>query len=214
MNWLPALILQVIMIGLGVGYATQVPWVIHLFEFLSDAKKRGGYLFSFTAGAIAAGFLSEVFRVYFVDGGKWKKHHLIDMVFKMGLMGGVSVMTDCFYKLQSDWFGSGTDWVTLHKKVAADMLGYSIFIAGPIQCLLFAWKHEHFSWSATFKKIIPLPAFICNQFIPLSLSNVCFWLPIVYVIYSMPILLQMPLNLIAATIWGILIITVSNESRR
>ncbi len=135
------------------------------------------------------------------------------MVFKMALMGGVSVMTDCFYRLQLIWFGSGTDWMTLHKKVIVDMFGYSIFVAGPVQCILFSWKHAGFSWKLTYQHAFPLGRFLGNHFVPLSVSNICFWLPIVYVIYSMPPLLQMPLNLIAATIWGILIVTVSNESR-
>ncbi len=213
LNWVPALILQLLMVIFGFSYQAEIPWTMTIFKFLAEAKESGGAFFSFIVGAVAAGIISEIFRVYCVDGGKWRREHLIDMLFKVLLMGGVSVMTDYFYRFQNDYFGSGTDWNTLHKKVFVDMCFYSLFITVPMNSLLFLWKEEGFSLKKTVALVFPMSSFLANRFLPLWVSNICFWLPIVYVIYSMPPLLQMPFNLIAVTIWGILIVTISKESR-
>lgn len=129
-------------------------------------------------------------------------------------MGGLGITTDYFYRMQSIWFGDGTDLGTLNLKVAVDMLGYSAFFTAPLQSLLFCWKENHFSWVGLKRDLHPWSEFLINRYLPFYLSNLCFWFPIVYVIYSMPPLLQMPLNLIAASIWGILIVTVSQESKK
>lgn len=68
-NWLPAVILQGIMVALGLGYYFDVVWILNFFEILQSWKQQGGYLFSFLAAALAAGWISEFFRVYFVDAG-------------------------------------------------------------------------------------------------------------------------------------------------
>lgn len=212
-NWLPALILQGVMIALGIGYWSEIEMIRVVFQEFQSWKEKGGYLFSILAAAFAAGFVSEVFRVYFVDGAQWRREHVDNIIFKCLLMGFLGMTTDYFYRLQGVWFGNGTDWMTLHKKVIVDMLGYSGLVTAPLQSVLFCWKEEGYSWSRARKKIFPLREFLGNRYIPFILSNLCFWLPIVYVIYSMPPLLQMPLNLIAASIWGILIVTVAQESR-
>ena len=214
LNWLPALILQLIMLLLGFCYSFEISWTHAFFKALSEAKAEGGFLFSFSVGALAAGVFSEFFRVYFVDFGQWRREHFIDMIFKIFLMGGLSVLTDFFYQFQNEWFGSGADWKTLHLKVFVDMCFYSLFLTVPMNSLLFLWKEEGFDLKKTREQLFPLSRFFTNRFLPLWISNVCFWLPIVYVIYSMPALLQMPFNLIAATIWGILIVTISKESRQ
>lgn len=214
LNWLPALILQMMMVGLGLCYQAQFTWALSIFKLLSEAKKWGGIYFSFIVGALAAGVLSEVFRVYFVDAGRWRREHLVDMLFKVFLMGGVSVMTDYFYRFQTDWFGSGSDWNTLNKKVLVDVFIYSYLLTVPLNCTLFLWKEQGFDWGKTVRQMTPFSLFFTQRLLPLGISNLCFWVPIVYVIYSMPPLLQMPFNLIAATIWGILIVTISNESGR
>ncbi|MES2307392.1 MAG: hypothetical protein V4507_00890 [Verrucomicrobiota bacterium] len=47
LNWLPAVILQLMMIGLGMGYMAHNRVIIIFFEFLAREKSEGGYFFSF-----------------------------------------------------------------------------------------------------------------------------------------------------------------------
>ncbi len=212
-NWAPALVLQLVMIGIGFAYY-QIPSSHLIFDAVIRLKSFAGLWFSFVAGGIATGVVSEVFRVYLTDRGIWRRSHRVDLIFKFFFMGGMSVVTDLFYQGQAVVFGSEATWGVVTSKVMVDMFCYGLFITSPLQALCFLWKNEGFDWSRVWPKVRPWRKFLEDQILPLWVSCLAFWTPIVFVIYALPGLLQMPLNLVAAAIWGILIVTVTGETQK
>jgi hypothetical protein len=86
-----------------------------------------------------------------------------------------------------------------------DQFLYTPFLSNPMQTLTFLWKSEQFSFRRTVEKLRHFRQFYVLTVLPVLVSNWCFWIPMVILIYCFPTSLQLPLGILAVAIWSMLI---------
>jgi hypothetical protein len=206
-NFVPALFVQALMIGLVVAYF-YLPAAKPGFGVLTDWNVRGGLLFSFVAMGITVGGLTEISSVYLHNNGRWTGEDVGNMGFNFLVFGLLGVMNALFYQLQAQWFGTGRSPGTLATKTFVDQFLYTPFLSNPVQTLAFLWKSEQFSLRQTIEKMRHFQQFYVLTVLPVLVSNWCFWIPMVVVIYCFPTSLQLPLGILAVAIWSMLLATL------
>jgi hypothetical protein len=166
-------------------------------------QQAGGLFRTGLAAGFAGGVLSEVSSVYLIDGGRWTSRHLENMGFRFVIffLGGLVVAE--FYQWQAVWFGNGTSWRVLLPKVLVDQFVFSVFWSTSYQTVVFRWQALRFSGSALWKELDG--RFVTERMLPVLVTNWMFWIPGVTLVYAMPLILQMPLNIFATAIWSLLL---------
>ncbi|HYG82419.1 MAG TPA: hypothetical protein VD861_18630, partial [Pyrinomonadaceae bacterium] len=118
-NLIPALVIQTVVVAIVLAYYLHPPareWLAQLAEL----KRRGGYLFSFAAGALAGGLLPELLKVAVFQKGRVRRENLNDLVFGVCFWGLMGAMVDAVYRAQALMFGTRVDFVTVFKKTLVD----------------------------------------------------------------------------------------------
>jgi hypothetical protein len=206
-NFVPALFVQALMIGLVAAYF-YLPAAKLVFGVLTNWNVHGGLLFSFVAMGITVGGLTEISGVYLHNKGRWKGEDLGNIAFNFFVFGLLGVMNSLFYQLQAHWFGAGRSPGILATKTFVDQFLYTPFLSNPVQTLAFLWKSEQFSFRQTVEKMQHFQQFYVLTVLPVLVSNWCFWIPMVVVIYCFPTSLQLPLGILAVAIWSMLLATL------
>lgn len=175
-------------------------------SFLSSVGKwvhAGGLFRTGLAAGFAGGILSEVSLVYLGHRGQWNPMHVENMVFRFCVFFVSGIIVAIFYGWQAIWFGEGTSWRVLLPKVLVDQLIYSTFWSTPYQSILFRWQTLRYSAPRLWSELDG--TFIIQRMLPVLITNWMFWFPGVALVYSMPTILQMPLNIFATAIWSLLL---------
>ena len=175
-------------------------------------QQAGGIIRTGLVAGFAGGILSELSLVYFRDRGRWSSMHLENMVFRFVLFFFSGMMVGEFYKYQAIWFGDGLSWRILLPKILVDQGIYSVLWSTPFYSLTFRWQALRYSVSRLWNELNW--NFVVQRMLPVLVTNWMFWIPGVTLVYSMPLALQMPLNIFATAIWGILLAAVSNQEER
>ena len=94
-------------------------------------------------------------------------------------------------------------------KICVDQFGYNPFFAAPFGVLTYEWKNcgysreslrRTFSWNHYRDRIIPT-----------LLATWAVWIPLMAMIYSLPLALQFPLFSLALTFWVLLLTYMTNS---
>jgi hypothetical protein len=172
-------------------------------------QQAGGLVRTGLVAGFAGGILSELSLVYVRDRGHWNRAHVENMVFRFVLFFVSGMMVGEFYRYQAAWFGDGLSWRVILPKVLVDQFIYSVFWSTTYYSLTFRWQALRYSgrrlWSELNRN------FVVERMLPVLVTNWMFWIPGVTLVYAMPLALQMPLNIFATAIWGILLAEVSNQ---
>jgi hypothetical protein len=144
------------------------------------------------------------------DRGRWNLGHLENMAFRFTVFffGGLVVYE--FYQWQAVWFGDGVSWRVLLPKILVDQFIFSVFWSTSYQTMIFRWQALRYSgsrlWSELDRK------FVLERMLPVLVTNWMFWIPGVTLVYSMPLILQMPINIFATAMWSILLAGLSKSN--
>lgn len=209
-NFLPALVVQIGMVSLLLAYhhhdATR-----ELLNRLAAFRMRTGFLYASLSAMVAAAIIPELLRLFFFQRGRLQRHNLSNLAFTLPFWGLICITVDLFYQLQARMFGHGTDLMTLATKVSVDQFGYTAFFATPATCILYDWKHngyrlrgmrQAFTWPY-YRRVI----------FPVLFTNWCVWIPMITVIYCLPLPLQIPMFSLALSMW-VLLYTWMSERRQ
>jgi hypothetical protein len=205
-NLLPGLFIQALMALLVVGYYRQWPTTA-LLDFLAGRKRAWGIAFSFLASGIFGGILSEGCKIAFLQHGRWRRGNGEDLVFKFVLVGFCGICSDTFYLAMAHLLGTVVTPGVVLAKAALDQFVYSAFFSVPLVAIVTHWKNGGYRASAWAD--FRTAAFFTGQVIPLLITNWCFWGPLVFLLYALPLPLQLPLFLLALTVWGLLFVSVT-----
>jgi hypothetical protein len=174
-----------------------------ILSWYAGWQRAGGILRAGLAAGFAGGVLSEASRVYLSDRGRWNRSHAENMAFRFVIffLGGLVVTK--FYDYQAYWFGDGMTWRVLLPKVLVDQFIFSVFWSTTYQTLTFRWQALRYSGSHLWNELDG--SFVVERMLPVLITNWMFWIPGVTLVYSMPLILQMPLNIFATAIWSLLL---------
>ena len=200
--------LLVAMGAILVGYYFWPPFARAISAY-GEWQAAGGVLRTGLVAGFAGGVISELSVIYFRDGDRWKLRHVEDMIFRFVLffLGGMIVAV--FYDYQAFWFGQGHSLGTLAPKVLVDQFVFSVLWSTPYYALAFRWQGVRYSPARLWSEM--KPAFLFERMLPVLITNWMFWIPGVTIIYSMPLPLEMPLNIFGTAIWGVLLAALAKK---
>lgn len=207
-NFLPALVVQVCMLLLLIAYYKHTS-TKEALDQLADFKTRSGYFFVSGTAMIAAAIIPELLRILFFQKGRLQRRNLTNLIFTLPFWGFMAITVDLFYRAQAAMFGNGIDFQTIAIKVVVDQFAYAAMFASPVTCVLYDWKHNRYSLKGMSR--VFSQNYYRGTIFPVLFTNWCVWIPMICVIYCLPLPLQFPLFSLALSMW-VLIYTWMSES--
>lgn len=178
-------------------------------EWLAEVNRRGGVWAAAGVSAVAGGLLPELAKAATgaeIDWRRWRRDVGFNVVFFA--VSGAAVFV--FYALQARVFGTGNDWGTLGKKVAVDQFVFSVFWSTPFGLTAYALHQHHYNVIRAWPDINPMRIVVKAP--SLLLPTWAFWLPMVTMVYSMPVGLQFPLFACALAAWSLLLVFIATPA--
>lgn len=198
------------MLALFLAYVYHAP-TREAMERLAEFKQRTGYLYTVISAMIAGGVIPEILRIVFFQKGRAQTRNLGNLAFTLPFWGVMAVAVDLFYQLQARMFGTDVDFTTVVIKVLVDQLGYTAFFATPVTCILYDWKQSGYRARTLLQAF--RPGYYRTTALPVLITNWAVWIPLITILYCVPLSLQIPLFSLALSLW-VLLYTWISESRR
>ncbi|MEO7165802.1 MAG: Mpv17/PMP22 family protein [Spartobacteria bacterium] len=207
-NLVPALLLQALMLALLVGYYWS-PAVAQMLEALAQFKLRHGFTFVVLAAIAAGAIVPEIFLVLFFQRGRPNRRNLRNLLFTIPIWALDGSLVDLLYRGEAAWLGNVVTFPVVLGKIAIDQFGYNPLFAAPFGVLTYEWKNSGF----TFESLVR--AFTWEHYrekiVPTLLATWAVWIPVMAMIYSLPLSLQFPLFGLALVFWVLLLTYMTNS---
>ena len=207
-NAKPALIIQALMLALAVAYYTN-PATAGALHNLAEFKRVHGLPFVVVASVAAGALIPEVFLILFFQRGRPHLGNLRSLAFTIPVWGFDGSLVDLMYRAEAHWLGDVATVPVVLAKICLDQFGYNVFFAAPFGVLTYEWKNngmsaqpvrDLFTWRHYRDKIIPT-----------LLATWAVWIPLMAIIYSLPLALQFPLFALALSFWVLLLTYMTNR---
>jgi hypothetical protein len=207
-NAVPALIIQLLMLALLIAYYTSADFASALSR-LAEFKRTHGLLFVVLASVTAGALIPEIFLILFFQRGRANRRNLRNLFFTIPVWGFDGSLVDLLYRSEAHWFGDVVTLPVVCTKICVDQFGYNPFFAAPFGVLTYEWKNSGitlqpvralFAWSHYRDKILPT-----------LLATWAVWIPLMAIIYSVPLALQFPLFGLALSFWVLLLTYMTNR---
>jgi hypothetical protein len=207
-NALPALIIQLLMLALLAGYYVS-PLTAQSLEQLAEFKRRRGFGFVLVASILAGAIIPELFVIVFFQRGRIRRQNFRNLLFTMPVWGFDGCLVDLLYRTEAHWFGDVTTVPVVAAKICVDQFGYNPFFAAPFGVLTYEWKNTGIS-------ITPVRDLFTFQhyrdkILPTLVATWAVWIPLMAIIYSLPLALQFPLFALALSFWVLLLTYMTNR---
>jgi len=209
-NLVPALLIQAAVVAVVLSYYFWEParaWLARLAEF----KRGGGYLFSLVSGVVAGGLLPELLTVAVFQRWRVRRENLGGLAFGACYWGLMALVVDALYRAQALVFGDGVDFATVLKKTFVDQFLFTPFVTIPLTVVVFEWRHAGYRL-AGMPRVLSLDFYV-QKVLPPVVSGLGFWLPVVLLVYSLPLPLQFPLFTLALTLWVMIFTWISHAHK-
>lgn len=207
-NALPALLIQALMLMLVLSFYTSHT-AFALLSQLAELKRTSGILFVIVASVTAGALIPELFLILFFQRGRPSRRNLRNLLFTVPVWGLDGTLVDLLYRNQAAWFGDVATLPVVAAKICVDQFGYNPLFAAPFGVLTYEWKNsgislrpirDLFTWKHYRDKIIPT-----------LLATWAVWIPLMAIIYSLPLALQFPLFGLSLTFWVLLLTYMTNR---
>lgn len=207
-NLAPALVIQTVMLALLAGYYLS-PAIARQLDQFADCKLRHGLIFVLVAAIVAGAILPELFLILFFQRGRPNRQNLRNLCFTVPVWAIDGSLVDLLYRTEAAWFGNVVTMPVVLAKICVDQFGYNPFFAAPFGVLTYEWKNTGFSlyslgrgftWEHYREKVVPT-----------LFATWAVWIPLMAIIYSLPLSLQFPLFGLALTFWVLLLTYMTNS---
>lgn len=207
-NAKPALIIQAVMLALAIAYYTNSATARALGDF-AEFKRAHGLPFVILASVAAGAVIPEIFLILFFQRGRPHLGNLRDLAFTIPVWGFDGSLVDLLYRAEAHWLGDVATFPVVLGKILIDQFGYNVFFAAPFGVLTYEWKNngislrpvrDLYTWRHYRDKIIPT-----------LLTTWAVWIPLMAIIYSLPLALQFPLFALALSFWVLLLTYMTNR---
>src|SRR2546422_2522213 len=207
-NAVPAFILQTTMLAILLAYYFSPSAAAALGE-LADLKRKYGLLFVVVAAILAGSILPELFLIAFFQKGRLRMQNLRNLAFTIPTWAVDGILVDLMYRANAFWFGDIVTVPVVLAKMCVDQFGYNPFIAAPCEVLVYEWKNDGFSWKSVQRALTW--NHYRDQILPTLLATWAVWIPLMAIIYSLPLALQFPLFGLALSFWVLLLTYMTNR---
>lgn len=207
-NAMPAFILQALMLLVLLSYYWS-PRAAAALNALAQYKDRNGIVFVIVAAIVAGALIPEVFVILFFQRGKFRKQNVRNLLFTIPIWALDGVLVDLMYRWEARWFGNVATLAAVSAKICVDQFGYNPFFAAPFEVMTYEWKNSGFSL-APLRDVLRWPHYR-DKIMPTLLATWAVWMPLMAIIYSLPLALQFPLFSIALSFWVLLLTYMTNR---
>ena len=205
--WRPFLLIQTAAVLVAVAFRAS-PGFRAACETAAAWKASGGLPFAAVTVAIAGGLLPELAKAVAL-GPRTVAGRAGEIAFNTAFFALNGVVVDLLYSGEARLFGHGADVGTVVRKVAFDQFVFTptwlVFIV-----LLFLWRQRGFSWAATRPAV--RRGFYRQRVVPLLLPDWLFWIPMVSVIYALPVALQFLMFIPALAAWSLIMVFIADRA--
>lgn len=207
-NAKPALIIQALMLALAVAFYANHS-VADALVALAEYKRAHGLLFVIVASILAGAVIPEIFLILFFQRGRPRRLNLRNLAFTIPVWGFDGSLVDLLYRGEAHLLGDVATIPVVAGKILIDQFGYNVFFAAPFGVLTYEWKNsgismqpvrDLFTWRHYREKILPT-----------LVATWAVWIPLMAIIYSLPLALQFPMFALALSFWVLLLIYMTNR---
>jgi len=207
-NAKPALIIQAIMLALAIAFYTNAPSAEALRR-LAEFKREQGLIFIIVASVLAGAVIPEIFLILFFQRGRLQKGNLRNLAFTIPVWGFDGSLVDLLYRAEAHWLGDVATFPVVLGKILIDQFGYNVLFAAPFGVLTYEWKNSGISIQP-LRDLFTWPHYR-DKIFPTLLATWAVWIPLMAIIYSLPLALQFPLFGLALSFWVLLLTYVTNR---
>jgi len=207
-NAKPALIIQAIMLALAIAFYTNSSTADALRN-LAEFKLEHGLVFVVFASVLAGAIIPEAFLVLFFQRGRPHVANLRNLAFTIPVWGFDGSLVDLLYRAEADWLGDVATFPVVLGKILIDQFGYNVLFAAPFGVLTYEWKNSGISIQP-LRDLFTWPHYR-DKIFPTLLATWAVWIPLMAIIYSLPLGLQFPLFGLALSFWVLLLTYMTNR---
>jgi hypothetical protein len=207
-NAVPALIIQAFMLALLIAYYTNHR-VSSALAGLAEFKRAHGLLFVIVASITAGALIPELFLILFFQRGCPTRRNLRNLLFTVPVWGFDGTLVDLLYRSEAAWFGDVVTLPVVAAKICVDQFGYNPVFAAPFGVLTYEWKNNGIS-AEPLRQLFTISHYR-DKIIPTLLATWAVWIPLMAIIYSLPLALQFPLFGLALSFWVLLLTYMTNR---
>src|SRR6266446_1016347 len=114
-----------------------------------------------------------------------------------------------FKRAEAHWLGDVVTLPVVLGKICIDQFGYNVFFAAPFGVLTYEWKNSGISMQP-LRDLFTWPHYR-DKIFPTLLATWAVWIPLMAIIYSLPLVLQFPLFSLALSFWVLLLTYMTNR---
>jgi len=207
-NAKPALIIQASMLALAVAFYTNSAAAAALRD-LAEFKREHGLAFVIAASVAAGALIPEFFLILFFQRGRPHFGNLRNLAFTIPVWGFDGSLVDLLYRGEAHWLGDVATLPVVLGKICIDQFGYNIFFAVPFGVVTYEWKNSGIS-VRPLRDLFTWPHYR-DKIFPTLLATWAVWIPLMAIIYSLPLALQFPLFGLALSFWVLLLTYMTNR---
>ena len=207
-NAFPALIIQLLMLALLAGYYLN-PGFAQSLEQLAAFKQRHGFGFVLVASILAGAVIPELFVIVFFQRGRIRRQNFRNLAFTIPVWGLDGCLVDVLYRTEAHWFGDVATPLVVATKICVDQFGYNPFFAAPFGVLTYEWKNTGISMQPVHDLFTV--RHYRDKILPTLVATWAVWIPLMAIIYSLPLALQFPLFALALSFWVLLLTYMTNR---
>ena len=207
-NALPALIIQASMLGLLIAFYASSSVSAALWQ-LAEFKRTHGAAFVILAAVAAGAIVPELFLICFFQGGRPTRRNLRNLLFTIPVWGFDGWLVDLLYRSEAALLGDVVSAPVVLAKICIDQFGYNVFFAAPFGVLTYEWKNSGFSLSPV--RDLFTWRHYRDKILATLLATWAVWIPLMAIIYSLPLALQFPLFSLALSFWVLLLTYLTNR---
>jgi hypothetical protein len=207
-NAWPALMIQALMLALLIAFYASASVSKALWQ-LAEFKRAHGALFVILAAVAAGAVVPELFLILFFQRARPARRNLRNLLFTIPVWGFDGWLVDLLYRAEAGLLGDVASVPVVLAKICVDQFGYNVFFAAPFGVLTYEWKNsgislgpvrDLFTWRHYRDKILPT-----------LVATWAVWVPLMAIVYSLPVALQFPLFGLALSFWVLLLTYMTNR---
>ena len=166
-------------------------------------------LFVILAAVAAGAVVPELFLILFFQRARPTRRNLRNLLFTIPVWAFDGWLVDLLYRGEAALLGDVASVPVVLAKIGIDQFGYNVLFAAPFGVLTYEWKNsgislrpvrDLFTWHHYRDKILPT-----------LLATWAVWIPLMAIIYSLPLALQFPLFSLALSFWVLLLTYMTNR---
>ena len=207
-NALPGFALQAVMLSILLAYYFS-PASAAFLNRIAQYKTEYGLVFVIVASVCAGALLPELLVILCFQRGRMRVQNVRDFLFNAPFWAFDGVLVDLMYRLLAVWFGTNVTVPVVAAKICVDQFGYNPFFAAPYGIWGYAWKNSGYS-SRALRSVLTWK-YYRQHAIPVLIATWAVWIPLMAMIYSLPLALQFPLFALALSFWVLLMTYMTNR---